>query len=96
MTQINLFRPTPSHSATDSQYIRFCIQIFSWYALARGPEKKFPPGNEPALGGHKNTVYLVSKMPNSYATKIAAVSLRLVAHYYVPVDQGTAPFKDTS
>lgn len=58
-----------------------------------GTRKNVPPGNDSALGGHKNTVYLVSDIPNSYTTKIAAVSLRSAAHYCVPVDQGAARFK---
>ena len=44
------FRPSLSHSATESQSFRCSVNIFRWSVLARGHEKKFSPGPEPALG----------------------------------------------
>ena len=39
--QSNHFRPSQSHSATESQLFRFSVKIFSRSALAGGPEKNF-------------------------------------------------------
>jgi hypothetical protein len=51
IAQTNRFRPSPSHSATDSQSYWFNVKIFSWSTLAWGPEKLFSLGPEPTLGG---------------------------------------------
>ena len=40
VVQINPFRPSPSHSATQSQSFRFSVKIFSRSALAGGARKK--------------------------------------------------------
>jgi hypothetical protein len=49
------FRPSQSHSATESLFFRFCVKIFSRSVLAWGGGggcgKKIHPGPEPALGG---------------------------------------------
>jgi hypothetical protein len=39
--QINPFRPSPSHCATESQYFRFSVKNFNLSALVGGPEKIF-------------------------------------------------------
>ena len=49
--QINPYRPSPSHSATESQSFRFSVNIFGRSAPAGGPKHFFSPGPEPALGG---------------------------------------------
>ena len=49
--KINPLRPSPSHSATESQSFRFSVQIFRRSALAGGPDTFFSPGPEPAVGG---------------------------------------------
>jgi hypothetical protein len=46
----------PSHPATDSQFFRFSVNIFSWSARAGGggggvPEKNFEAGHDSALAG---------------------------------------------
>jgi hypothetical protein len=38
---ISSFSLSPSHSATESQFFRFCMKTFSLSALAGGPEKSF-------------------------------------------------------
>jgi hypothetical protein len=48
--QINPFRPSLSYSATENQYFRFSVNIFSRSALAGGTIPP-PPPTEPALGG---------------------------------------------
>jgi len=40
MYKVNPFRPSPSHSATESQSFRFSVNIFSLFPSLRGPEKK--------------------------------------------------------
>ena len=66
--------------------------FFAW-----GPGKIFRRGTNRLLAVIIS-VYFASKIPNSYITKTAAVSLRLAADYCVPVDQGTSNtcFKDVS
>jgi len=53
--QINIFRPSPSHSKSDSQFFRFAVKIFSRAILAGGwgvvGENIFSPEPKPALGG---------------------------------------------
>lgn len=51
IVKINHFIPSPIHSAAESQYFRFSVNIFSVSALAAGPEKISTLGSEPALGG---------------------------------------------
>jgi hypothetical protein len=55
IVQINPFRPSPSHSAVESQSLRFSVKIFSRSTLAGGgggtQEKKFLLNPEPAFGG---------------------------------------------
>jgi hypothetical protein len=49
IVQINPFRPSPSHYATDSQSFQFNIKIFSLSAFAWGPQKIFHDGLNPFL-----------------------------------------------
>jgi hypothetical protein len=44
IVQISPFRPSLSHSSTDSQYSRFSVKIFSQSALAGGGEIIFSAG----------------------------------------------------
>jgi hypothetical protein len=52
MVQTKSFTPSPSHLATDSQSVRFSVNIFSWDFLAAGARKYFfSNGPETALSG---------------------------------------------
>ena len=44
-------RPSPSHSAADSQSFLFSVKTFRRFVPAAGRKKFFSPGPEPALGG---------------------------------------------
>ena len=66
MVQIKPFRPTPSRSATDSQYIRFWVQIFSLSAFAWGQEKIFRRGTNPLSVAIRIRYIYSIKYPNSY------------------------------
>jgi hypothetical protein len=67
--QINPFRPSPSHSTTDRQSLRFCVKIFSLSAIVGGPrKKKYSQGFQLALGGHAGSVSEVKQHTQSSAT----------------------------
>ena len=55
IVRINPSRPSPSHSATDSQSSLFGVKIFSRSALVGRGEKMFPPGLQPAPGDTDKT-----------------------------------------
>jgi hypothetical protein len=47
IVQINPFRPSPSHSATETRSFRFSVKIFGRSALAGAPDKLFHWGLNP-------------------------------------------------
>jgi len=63
--QINPFRPSSSHSATERQSFLFKIQIFDQSALdGGGGERNLSPGLETAVGGPETHFYVPSKLPH--------------------------------
>ena len=66
--QINPFRPSPTYSATENQYFRFSVNIFSRFALAGGARKKFfspNPLSAALIRGFKG-FKLISGFQNQY------------------------------
>jgi len=49
MVQIKPFTPNPNHLATNSQSVRFSVNIFSWDVFVAGSENIFSTGPVTAL-----------------------------------------------
>jgi hypothetical protein len=85
--QINPFRPSPSHSATDSQPFRLILKIFSRSALDLGGGPKFFShwGPNPLSAGlsEPDLEYLASLVPY-FETEVSG--LRLAALIVLPAE----------
>jgi hypothetical protein len=66
--QINPFRQSPSHSATERQSFRFSVKICSRSALAGGSEKVPPPKPDPSVGRPASLIQ--NKTPIQYITPV--------------------------